>query len=189
MSYAPFNSTYKSYSTSNNQYSNNYKNKNVIIEDDSYSFSKHQDNMGFEGDDYYCGQHRSVLGKSTEIRDIFLSSDNMAILQQLIKREIYKRSKGKFRMDIDQDENDLLICMDAIFLEYCKHLPNNIKGQINELNKKTIEIIIPGMLTNIKSNYYYVKQLDKPIIPLPQPLNVNRAGRKTLPSTTSVWGF
>lgn len=186
MSYAPYNSTYDQHS--NNQYSNNHINKKNT-NNDTYSFSKHQDNMGFEDDEYYCGSHRSALGKSTEIRDIFLSSENISTIQQLIKREIYKRSKGKFRMDVDQDENDLLISMDAIFLEHCKHLPYDIKGQITELNKKTIQSIIPGMLTNIKSNYHYVKQLDKPIIPLPQPLNVNRAGRKTLPSTTSVWGF
>jgi Lon protease-like protein len=124
-----------------------------------------------------------------ELSKIFFSEKNMARIQRHLKREAFKRTRGQFRLDEDQDESDLLVVMRSVFLEHARFLPFRLVYQIKELNKRTIEAIIPDMITQIKQSYGYIKEINEPIKPIDRPINVNNAGRKTLPSLTSAWGF
>ena len=72
--------------------------------------------------------------------------------------------------------------MRAVFIEHSRFLPNKIIRQIKELNRLTVEYIVPDMITEIKQTYGYIKEINEPLKPLPRPMNVNNAGRKTLPS-------
>ena len=45
------------------------------------------------------------------------------------------------------------------------------------------------MITEIKQTYGYIKEINEPIKPIPRPMNVNNAGRKTLPSITTTYGI
>jgi hypothetical protein len=167
-------------------------NKNV--NSDNPSFDKYQNQDVNDKKNYYCGGKSTyAIGgmqmSNTPLSITYFSDGNMKKIQNLIKSNIHRESQGKFRMDIEQDESDLLVVMRYIFLEHAMHLPTHIKKQVNELNIKTINYIIPDMMTNIKQHYGYLKDISQPIKPIDRPMNVNRAGRKSLPSTTSVWGF
>jgi hypothetical protein len=139
-------------------------------------------------------RHITTKGASSdevydEISKIFFSEANMNRVQKAIKRAIFFKSKGKFRLDEDQDESDLLVTMRAVFIEYSRFLPNKIIRQVKELNRLTVEYIIPDMITEIKQTYGYIKEINEPIKPIPRPMNVNNAGRKTLPSITTTYGI
>jgi len=124
-----------------------------------------------------------------EISKIYFSVENMNRVQKAIKRAIFFKTKGQFRLDEDQDESDLLVTMRAVFIEHSRFLPNKIIRQIKELNRLTVEYIVPDMITEIKQTYGYIKEINEPLKPLPRPMNVNGAGRKTLPSLTTTIGF
>ena len=161
---------------------------------DNPSFSKYQDNLKYGGDDYYCGGNSSLaIGglqmDNNPVSKLYFSKENIKRLQKQIKREILRESNGKFIVKIDQDELDLLIAMRAVFFENAKNLPTHIVRQVKELNTQTLDYIIPDMMTNIKQQIGYIKDISGPTNPIDRPLNVNRAGRKTLPSATTVWGF
>ena len=127
--------------------------------------------------------------ENDDVTIMFYSGENMKRLQRNIKQEIYDRTKGQYRMDDDQDEADLLIAMKAVYLEHARFLPFKPVKQVKELNRKVIEYIVPDMITSMKQAYGYLKEINEPLKPLIRPVNVNNAGRKTLPSLTSVWGF
>ena len=55
------------------------------------------------------------------------------------------------------------------------------------LNQKVMKRIIPDMITAVRQDDAYIKQLDKPIDPIPLPVNVNSKGRKQLPSITTTF--
>lgn len=120
---------------------------------------------------------------------LFFSDENMKRIQHKIKDEIYKRTNGQFRIDVDQDKNDLLVTMRAIYLEQSRFLPGQVVRQVKRLNEKVITEIVPDMITQIKQEYDYLKEINKPLSPIPRPVNVNNAGRKTLPSVTTTFGF
>jgi hypothetical protein len=123
----------------------------------------------------------------TPLGEIYFCPENIIRLQKRIKREIFIRSNGKYKLDIDQSESDLLIVMRATYISDSKNAPYKLIHQVKELNHKTIERIVPDMLSMIKQDEEYINQLDKPIIPIALPVNVSRAGRLTLPSVTTTF--
>jgi hypothetical protein len=123
------------------------------------------------------------------VSEIFFSETNIKRIQNLIKKEIYNRTKGMYKLDADQDESDLLIVMRQVYYAHAKFLPYKIVSQTKDLNRKVINIIVPDMITNIKQAYAYIKEINQPIQPIMRPVNVNNAGRKTLPPLTSSFGF
>ena len=92
-------------------------------------------------------------------------------------------------MDDDQDEQDLLIAMTAIFKTHARHLPNNPNRQIKRLNTQVVDYIMPDMITGIRQHYAYLKEINEPIKPMMRPMNVSNAGRKSLPSISTSWGI
>ena len=173
-------------------YSND--NKYINSNTDTQSFSKNQDNMGFNGKNYYCGGNSKyaiggMLINSNPVSVLFFSDENMERLQKIIKREVYERTDKKFKLTIDQNPSDLMIVMRAIYLEWSKDYSDNVFRQVKELNRLTIENIVPEMITGIKQQIRYMRDISTQPVPLPLPKNVNSAGRKTLPSLTSPWGF
>lgn len=143
--------------------------------------------------DNYCGGGSTLAIKkglnleNTPVSLLYFSDDNMSRIQKQIKREIFRLSNGTFKMEVEQDEQDLLIAMRYIFVEYAKNLPTHIVKQVKILNRQLLDYIIPDIMTNIKQHYNYLKEISQPIRPLDQPLNVNNKGRRTLPSVTTLW--
>jgi hypothetical protein len=136
-------------------------------------------NKGIDCDD----EENDPLGK------IFFSTENAKRIQKMIKKEIAARSKCAYILEEDQDESDLLVAMRAVYAEHARFLPDKLVRQVKELNNKVINYIVPDMMTNIKQQYAYIKEINEPLKPIMRPVNVNNAGRRTLPSITTSWGF
>ncbi len=123
----------------------------------------------------------------TPLGEIFFSPDNIKRLQNKIKKSIFIESKGKYKLQVDQNESDLLVVMRAVYIQDSYNSPYRIIHQVKELNEKVINRILPDMISNIKQNEEYLNIIDKPIDPIPLPVNVSRAGRLSLPSVTTIW--
>lgn len=122
---------------------------------------------------------------------MFFSSENMKRIQKAIRREIERQTNGKYILKVDQDESDILIAMRAILFDQnkgSKFQGNKIKHQVKKLNERTVEYVVPDMISNIEQYYGYIDEISKPIEPPMRPMNVNNAGRRTLSSITTVWG-
>lgn len=124
-----------------------------------------------------------------ELSKMFYAQENMRRIQKKIRQTVFERTKGQFRLDVDQDDQDLLVTMRAVFLEHARFLPFRIVHQVKDLNKRVVEYIVPEMITEIKQYYGYIKEISEPLKPIPRPVNVNNAGRKTLPALTTSFGF
>ncbi len=126
-------------------------------------------------------QSQSALSK------LFFSDKNFKRVQNKIRKEIFNRTFGQFRVDVDQDMKDLFILMRGVYMENARFLPGQIVRQVKRLNEKVVEESIPGIITNLRQHYGYLKEINKPLTPIPRPLNVNNAGRRSLPSITTTW--
>lgn len=125
----------------------------------------------------------------SELSKLFFSDKNIQRLQKKIKEEVFKRTNGKFRLDVDQEQRDLFIAMRAVYMEHARFLPNRIVHQVKILNQKVIDEILPGILTEIRQYYGYLMEINKPLIPIPRPINFSNKGRRTLPSITTTFGI
>jgi len=125
----------------------------------------------------------------SDLSKMYFSDENIRRLQKKIKDEVYRRTRGEFRVDVDQEQMELFLVMRAVYMEHARFLPNEIVRQVKKLNEKVVNEIIPGMITQIRQEYGYLKEINKPLSPIARPMNVNNAGRRTLPSVTTVLGF
>jgi hypothetical protein len=123
----------------------------------------------------------------TPLGELFFSPDNIRRIQNAIKKEIYIQSNCKYKLVIDQNESDLLVVMRAVYITDAINSPYKIIHQVKELNKCVLRRIINEMITNIKQNEEYLNVIDRPIEPIPLPVNVSKAGRLSLPSVTKTF--
>lgn len=124
---------------------------------------------------------------NNDLSKLFFSDRNIKRLQKKIKKEIYKRTKGEFKLEVDQDVQKLMIAMRAVYLQYARFLPSQIVRQCKRLNERVVEEIIPNMISEIRQYYGYIKEINEPIKPIMRPQNINKGGRKQLPSITKIW--
>lgn len=152
-------------------------------------------NFGMESREEYTPYNTTNLANTVlrgtmednEVSRLFFSEENIKRIQKKIKVEVYERSQGKFKLVEDQDESDLIVIMRYIYLDYGKNLPNEIVRQVKILNDKTVNYLLPDILTNIKQYYGYIRDISTPITPLIRPMSTNTNGRRALPSYTTLW--
>jgi hypothetical protein len=129
------------------------------------------------------------IHSNSELSKLFFSDTNIKRLQKLIKNKIYERTNGEFRLDVDQDQNELFIWMRSTYIEQARFLPGEIVRQVKRLNQKLVDDITPGILTNIRQDYGYIKEINKPLDPIIRPQNVNHRGRQLLPSVSTIYSL
>lgn len=157
-------------------------------------YSKDQDDVPGDpydvAEDYYTKLAlRQWKVCPSKVAKEYFSVSNIKRIQKKIRREIYNRSYGKFKLSEDQNVLDLLQSMIVVYEQYGKDLPHNTVRQVKVLNDQVTQYIAPDMMTNLKQYYGYLDDIKNPINPLPQPLNVNHAGRTQLPSVAQLYGI
>jgi hypothetical protein len=141
-------------------------------------------------EDYYVGLAlRQWKVCPSEVASEFFSVKNIKRIQRGIRREIYNRSYGKFKLREDQNVLDLLQAMVIVYKWYGKNLPKQVVRQVKILNAQTIQYVAPDMMTNLKQYYSYLDDIKNPIDPIQLPLNVNHAGRDQIPSVAQLYGI
>ena len=129
------------------------------------------------------------IQSESELSKLFFSDENFKRLQRLIRREVHKRTAGQFTLEVDQEQRDMFIAMRAVYMEHARFLPGQIVRQVKRLNLKVIDEILPGMITEIRQHWGYLKEINKPLRPIERPMAANNAGRRQLPSITTTWGI
>ena len=86
-------------------------------------------------DDYYNMSQESLRGvqQETVISKVFFHPKNVDLVQKQLIMEVFRRTGGEFWIE-KQDEKDLQVVMRSIYIQHARHLPDNIRGQIRELN-------------------------------------------------------
>lgn len=92
--------------------------------------------------------NNSILSKT------YFSKENIQIIQNGIRAGIYNETNGRYVI-APQDEDTLKVIMRSTFLQYSKNLPNNIRGQVEELNKKVLDYSIKQILGEIQGYIKY----------------------------------
>lgn len=77
----------------------------------------------------------------TSLSDAFFSGRNIQIIQNGIRAGVYNRSNGQYVVG-EQSRDELLIVMRSVFLQYSKNQPNNVKQQIDFLNRLVLDYAI-----------------------------------------------
>lgn len=121
---------------------------------------------------------------SSTLSQIFYSKENIDILNKQIVLTVFKKTKGKIRIP-NQSLDDLKIVMRWVYVNYGRNLPFKIKEQISSLNKRVVCEVVPNLITASNQYLDYLRDIQKPLDPLPRPVNVSRDS--TLPSISEIY--
>lgn len=127
-----------------------------------------------------------TIQQRTPVSDFFFGQKNLDHLQQLIIRLIYERSNGLYKIS-RQSDNELLIVMRSIYLQYAKHLPEDVRGQVCELNRQVILDVVPKIMSNVQLYMAYMRDQGSNIRPIDRPQFESSAGTRTNRSVTSLF--
>jgi hypothetical protein len=141
--------------------------------------------------DYNSMAPEALKGIQTEseLSKLFFSDENIKRVQRMIKKEVFKRTNGEFRLDVDQELLDVFLLMRGIFLEQARFIPSQVVRQIKRLNQKVVMDAVPSILTNVRQDYGYLKEINSPLRLIPRPINASNGNRRALPSVTTSLGF
>jgi hypothetical protein len=117
----------------------------------------------------------------TPVSSAFFSVENVKRLQQLIRKGVYDRSQPKGYVIDDQSTDELKIIMRAIYYQYARNMPKDVKAQVEDLNRKVTDWSVPHILSAVDHYYFYLNDISHMPIPLAQPQHLSRAGTKSLP--------
>lgn len=140
---------------------------------------KNYANMVFTGT-YACPEKDPLLRE-------FFGDTNIKLIQQKIRKEIFRRSNGNFKLCVDQTLEDILVVMRAIIIDNAKFLPFKISKQLEILNNQVVDYVVPDMLSAIKQQQDYLRDINNPLRTLSRPIDASNGGKNVLPSITSLW--
>jgi hypothetical protein len=122
-----------------------------------------------------------------DLENTFFSDENISLINKKIILTIYKKTNKQIRIK-EQTKESLIVVMRYIFLEYAKHLPYDIAGQIRELDCYVVGEIVPKILTEATQRINYLNEINNPRKLIPLPVNVNK-GHRNVQSVTTTFGI
>ena len=118
-----------------------------------------------------ASQYNDALNGTLEwnvLAQVFFSAENMQIIQNAIRANVYKLSKHKINVP-NQSVDALKIIMRGIYLEYAEHYPTDIKGQVEHLNQLVLDYAVPNVYSEAVSYYKYLHDQSYMAMPLEIP--------------------
>lgn len=112
-----------------------------------------------------------------KVSSLFFSRHNIDTLQSGIRYSVYKRSQNQHIID-NQSENDLMVIMRSIYLQYSKNLPYNIVEQVKKLNSMVLDYCVPNILREVNQYNNYTNDISSLPIPLEHAKNMSSKGTK-----------
>ena len=117
------------------------------------------------------------LWTDTTLSQAFFSQQNIQILQNGIRSGVYNKSNGQYTIGA-QDCDSLKIVMRSVYLQNAANQPNNITGQIVELNKIVLNYCIQQVYSEAQG---YMKDIDDAstlVVPIAHPVMANNSDRE-----------
>ena len=123
-------------------------------------------------------EHMTGTFTKNKLSELYFSQSNIDLLQDTIIDGIFKLTNGT--KICKQSEDELLIIMRSIFLQFSKNLSTNIQIQIRDLNKHVLKYSIENIHSNLKQYKGYIKDITEERSVMDMPSFVNTKGDKSL---------
>jgi hypothetical protein len=107
------------------------------------------------------------------LAQVYFSAENIQIIQNGIRANVYQRSGGKINVP-NQNIDNLKIVMRGVYIEYAEHYPKDIKGQVERLNKLVLDYAVPNVYSEAVAYFKYIVDQSTLAVPLELPLASDR---------------
>jgi len=111
--------------------------------------------------------------EDTSLSQGFFCKENIQIIQNSIRAGVYEKSSQTFVIPPPNIDN-LQIIMRSYFMNYVEFDNNDIRKQIEKLNKTVIDYCVKELFSASESYVYYINDQSSLVVPLKQPLQPDR---------------
>ena len=126
------------------------------------------------------------IQETSQLNQLFFCKDNMDIIQNMIRFNVYEKSEKKFVIG-KQSDIELEIIMRSIYLQHSPNLPNKIKEQIKYLNDLVVSWCTQQIIPEVNQYLGYIKEIEYMPEPIDLPLNLSSKGSRSLRSVTTTF--
>lgn len=124
----------------------------------------------------YTQKAISGIQECTPLSNLFFDQVNIDALQEGIRYSVFKKSCGKSIID-KQDQDQLLIVMRSIYLQYSINLKIEIIEQVKILNARVLDYCVKEIMSEMNMYTKYLQ--DRELIPVGfNPISTSVAGTK-----------
>ncbi len=124
--------------------------------------------------------------ETTPLSTTFFSPENIQVIQNAIRREVYEKSQPKGYVIDNQSVDELKIIMRALYYQYAKNIPFDVPGQVADLNRKVLNWSVPHILSAVDHYNYYINDISHMPVPLAREMSLSSAGTRSLPFNNFV---
>ncbi len=167
-----------------NQFQNgrliNYDNTNIKDIELFEQYTKEGTKQNFQVEALYGIQESSTLSH------VFFSRQNLNLIQDMIRYNVYIKSNKKHVIDRQSDVN-LEIIMRSIYLQHSPNLPNKIKEQIQYLNNLVTDYCVEQILPEVDQYLGYLSEIQYMPMPIELPRNLSSKGSRSLRAVTTTF--
>lgn len=104
---------------------------------------------------------------------VFFSSENIQIIQNGLRAGVYEMSKHDIIIP-PQNADQLKIIMRSIYFQFAEHRVENVKGQVERLNKIVLDEVIPKVYGEAVGYLKYMQDQSSLVVPMERPLHHDR---------------
>jgi hypothetical protein len=104
---------------------------------------------------------------------VYFSAENIQILQNGLRAGVYAMSNQKIVIP-PQNQDQLKIIMRSTYLQYAEHFPDNIRGQVERLNKIVWDFAVPTVYNEAVGYLKYMQDQSSLVMPIDRPLHIDR---------------
>jgi hypothetical protein len=116
----------------------------------------------------------------TEVSQVFFGADNVEALQQGLRYGVYRASGGKLVID-RQSDDELLIVMRSVFLQYSRNLPGGVLAQVQTLNSQVLDFCVNRTLLEVRQHLKYSSEVQVNPVPVhDRGLSTSQKGTRVL---------
>ena len=119
------------------------------------------------------------LWNDTLLSKAFFSQSNIQTLQNGIRIGVYNKSNGQYLIG-PQDCDTLKIIMRSVYLQNSANLPNNIKEQVQQLNKMVLDYCIQQVYGEAQGYMKYINDVSTLAVPISHPVMADNTDRQLL---------
>jgi len=114
------------------------------------------------------------------VREAYFLQENIEIIQRAIIKKVAKKTNYIISR---QKDDDIILLMNGIYHDYAKNLPYDLKEQLLELNDRTVNFVVPHIISEAEAYQRYLVDSNTPLQPPELPENVGKPRQQSLPST------
>ena len=112
----------------------------------------------------------------SKLSDLFFSKQNIQNIQNLLIRGVYEKSNSQILID-KQPEDNIVIVMRSMYLQYSKNLDNKLNEQVNELNSYVLNYCIPKVYSEAVAYLKYKQDASTMHMPMSAPIYSSKTNK------------